>query len=46
MVIRGQFSKTVISLPLGMGFKCVIHRLKGNIFLYSNKAERIKMNLN
>ena len=45
-MVWGQFSKTVISLPLGIGFKRVIHQMKGNVCLYPNIVEKIKMNLN
>ena len=45
-MVWGQYSKTVISLLLVMGFKHVIHQMKGNIFLYPMIEDRIKMNVN
>ena len=41
-----EFSKTVISLLLAMGFKCIIYQMKGNISLYAKIEGRVRMNIN
>ena len=41
-MVWGPFSKTVISLLLGMGFIRIIYQMKGNIFLYAKIGKRIK----
>ena len=46
MLVWGQLSKTVISLLLGMGFKQIIYKIKGNILLYAKIGKRIRMNMN
>ena len=46
MVVWGQYSKTVISLLLGMGFKRIIHQIKDNMCLHAKIGNRIKMNMN
>ena len=45
-MVWGQFSKTVISLLSGKGFKRIIYQMKGNIFLCAKIGEGLKMNLN
>ena len=40
-----QFSKTVISLLLGMGFKRIIYQMKGNISLDANIGNIIKIDM-
>ena len=45
-MVWGQFSKTVISLLLGMGFKRIIYQMKRNICLYAKIGERIGMDMN
>ena len=34
-MVWGQYSKTVISLLLGVGCKRIIYQMKGNIFLHA-----------
>ena len=41
-----EFTKTVISLLLAMGFKCIIYQMRGDIFPYAKIEERMKMNMN
>ena len=45
-MVWSQFSKTEISLLLGMGFKRIIYQMKGNTSLYAWIGERIGMDMN
>ena len=45
-MVWAQFSKTVISLLLGMGFLRIIYQMKGNIFLDASIGNRIKIDMN
>ena len=46
MVVWGQFSKTDISLLLGMGFKRIIYQMKGYTSIYAYIGEKIGLDMN
>ena len=45
-MVWSHFSNTAISSPLGMGFKRVMHQMKGSIYLYPEIREKIRINMN
>ena len=44
-MVCSPFSKTAISLLLGMGYKYIIYQMKGNMFLHAKIVKRIQLNL-